>query len=119
MTKKILIVEDDPGILEVMNIILEEEGYEVESIADGSETFERVKSFHPKLIFMDLLISGTDGSEICAELKKNPVTRSIKVVLMSAHPQAGEAAVKGGADDLLVKPFEAGKLIEFAKKYTK
>lgn len=111
MIKKVLVVDDDESILDAISMILEDEGYLVEVIFKGDEVFEKVKVFQPDLILLDVLLSGRDGREICKALKKDPVSSSIPVILISAHPHAERSVDECGADGFLAKPFETQDLL--------
>src|SRR3989344_7272336 len=107
----IVIVDDDAGILEAVKIILEGEGYKVTASSDGEyiETLAKNPK-KPDLILLDVLLSGKDGRELCAMLKKNEVTRHIPIIMFSAHPSASTTVKKAGADAFLAKPFNIGDL---------
>lgn len=113
--KKILVVDDDEGILDALSLILEEEGYEVETTIKGQETFAKIASFQPALILLDMLLSGNDGRHICRALKADKKTKSIPIIMISAHPNAKAGAIEAGADDFLAKPFEREELLEKIK----
>jgi CheY-like chemotaxis protein len=118
MNKKILVVDDDEGIVDALSLMLEEYGYKVYSTLRGEETYQKVDKFRPDLIFLDILMSGADGRIICQKLKSNTKTRSIPIVMISAHPSAKKHAISVGADGFLAKPFETDELISIAQKYT-
>lgn len=111
MNKKVLIIDDDNSILDAITMILEDEGYIVESAYRADETFNRIKTFQPDLILMDILISGLDGRVICKQLKNDTNTQNIPVIMISAHPSAEQGAASNGADGFLAKPFEAEDLL--------
>jgi DNA-binding response OmpR family regulator len=111
MNNKILIVDDDINILEPLSLIIELEGYQVLSISKGEETYETVGTFKPDLLLLDILMSGSDGRDICRKLKSLEKTKNLPVILMSAHPTAKADAWKCGADDFIAKPFETNDLI--------
>lgn len=117
--KKILVVDDDQGILEAVSLILEFEGYTVQTTFKGEETYQKVEEFEPHLIILDVLMSGKDGREICKNLKQSPKTNNIPILMFSAHPKAHEGAVKFGADSFIAKPFEMNDLLEKVKQLVK
>lgn len=117
MKKKILVVDDDEDILEPLALLLESEGYLVETIAKGERTQKRVASFKPDLILLDVLMSGSDGREICKQLKATAKTKKIPVILMSAHPGASKDSIDAGADAFIAKPFETVALLELIKEH--
>jgi DNA-binding response OmpR family regulator len=118
MTKKILVIDDDFDILEPISLILEEEGYLVETMAKGEQSIKKVKEFKPDLVLLDMLLSGSDGRKICVRLKNGSKSKQIPIVMMSAHPGAEGEAKKSGADGFIAKPFETKELINIVKKYS-
>lgn len=114
--QKILVVDDDEGIVEVVQIVLEGEGYAVQTSLD--DTFiEHLTDDLPDLILLDVLLSGTDGREICTRLKSNEATKYIPIVMLSAHSDTGKLADSSGADGFLEKPFDVDALIETVQHY--
>lgn len=109
---KILIVDDDDGILDALSLILEEEGYEVDTLVKGLEVLTKVKKTQPDLILLDMLLSGNDGRHICKSLKADTKTKKIPILMISAHPNAKISAFESGADDFLPKPFEREELLK-------
>ncbi len=116
MGKKILVVDDDEGIVEVVQIVLEGEGYQVHTSMDG-ERLKHLGQDEPDLILLDVLLSGIDGRDICKSLKSNEATRHIPVIMLSAHSDASKVADSGGADDFLEKPFDVDVLIDIVAKH--
>lgn len=116
MPKRILIVDDDVAIGEVLQLMLEDAGYEVEIQRDGLGTELLVEPF-PDLLFLDIRLSGTDGRTICQSLKSQPATRHIPIILLSAHKDTKDIARDAGADDFLAKPFEMEDVLSLAAKY--
>ncbi len=109
--KRLLIVDDEPDILEFLQIILEEEGYEVVT-SDKGEYLEQLHNGGlPHLILVDVLLSGKDGREIVKYLKSQQETRHIPIIMFSAHPGAEATARQAGADDFLAKPFPIDALL--------
>lgn len=119
MQKIIFIVDDDEGIVDAVSLMLKEYGYAVCATLRGEEVYRVIKECRPDLIFLDVLLSGMDGRRICRELKSRSETKSIPIVMISAHPSAKNHALKVGADAFLAKPFEIDDLLEMAQKYTK
>ncbi|MEO7960221.1 MAG: response regulator [Ginsengibacter sp.] len=115
--KKILVADDDAGIVDVMQIVLEDEGYKVITTMSGQNVKELCKQ-KPDLIFLDIWMSGADGKEICEELKADPKTKNIPVIIFSANRDTKEIASECGAEDFILKPFEIKELLELARKYT-
>ena len=109
--KRILAVDDEPDILEFLQIILQEEGYEVLT-SPKSDYLEQLPNGElPDLILLDVLLSGKDGREIVKYLKSQEETRHIPILMFSAHPSAEETSRQAGADDFLEKPFDIDVLL--------
>ncbi|HEV8084351.1 MAG TPA: response regulator [Chitinophagaceae bacterium] len=113
---KILVIDDDKTILEVVNTILDNEGYVVETISDWPGVFEKIKSYKPHLIILDIFISGADGRVICKELKKSKTTLHIPVILFSATNRLEAYTKDSNAQGYLKKPFEPEDLINVVKE---
>lgn len=107
---KIAIIDDDPDILEALNLVFEIEGYQTKTTLKGEETSQIVSEFKPDIILLDVLLSGKDGRVICKDLKQNLQTKAIPVIMMSAHPDAKKTVMEVGADDFIAKPFDVNKL---------
>lgn len=118
MGKRILVVDDDEGILEALKVMLEIEGYNVET----SQTADRLRRLDdanpPQLILLDVLLSGEDGRELCKVLKRDNRTKDIPVIMISAHPTARSGALASGAEDFISKPFEMDQMLEKVAQYT-
>lgn len=114
--KKVYIADDDPDILEVLTIILEDKGFRVTTSPDGKSLNKLTEV--PDLVLLDVRMSGSDGSEICRELKSREGTKNIPVVLISANRNLTEIAKDCGADDFISKPFDIKEIISVANKYT-
>lgn len=108
---RILIVDDDPDILKVMETLLTMKGYRVDTTSCGDSTFDKIESFKPDLILMDVLISGKDGRLLCREIKSNDHLKHLPVLMISAHPSAAANISDYGADGFIPKPFKVSNLI--------
>lgn len=115
---KVLVVDDDPGILDSMEIALGMQGYDVETTTKGEETFSKIDSFNPDLIFMDVYLSGINGMEITKQLKENDKTKNIPVIIFSANKSMKEVFHESGADDFIRKPFNMDELYSKIKTQT-
>ena len=116
MGQTILVVDDDEGIIEVVQIVLEGEGYTVHSSTNGDFLRELADDL-PDLILLDVLIAGSDGRDICRALKVDEKTRAIPVIMLSAHSDAHLIAEASGADGFLEKPFDVDALIDVVASY--
>lgn len=110
--KKILVVDDDENIVEAVSLVLEDAGYAVASTTKGEQAVEKITQFHPDVILLDILMSGSDGREICKGLKNDGSTKSIPVIMIAAHPHIGRESLASGADDYLPKPFDINDLLK-------
>lgn len=108
---KILVIDDDRGILDAMSMILQEYEYHVRGVSEESEVYPAIKEFSPDLIILDILLSGSDGREICKKLKADEKTRRIPIMLSSAHTDIDKDMVICQANDILPKPFELDTLL--------
>lgn len=113
-----MIADDDPGIVDAVEMLLEFEGYEVISTVDGSTVLD-MKENLPDLLLLDIWMSGEDGRDICKRLKQAPLTKNIPVIMVSASRDIEESAIEAGADDFLAKPFEMNDLLKKIENLTK
>lgn len=115
--KKILVVDDEPDILEFLQIIFEEEGFIVVTTEKGEYLEKLNNGALPDLILLDMLLSGKDGREIVKSLKSREKTKHIPVIMFSAHPSAERTALAAGADDFVEKPFDIEVLLRKIEHY--
>lgn len=108
---KILVVDDDSGIGEMLQTLLEFYGFEVKVTEQPDETEKIIKEEDIDLVMLDMLISGVNGTDVCARLRKNPETADVPVLMMSALHDAGKKCKEAGANDFIAKPFEMEELI--------
>ena len=112
-----MIADDDPGIVDSMSMILEFEGYEVTSTANGASLLNLDQSL-PDILLLDIWMSGVDGRDICKQLKQREVTSKLPIMLISASRDIERSALEAGANDFLAKPFEMVELLEKVAKLT-
>lgn len=117
--RKILIVDDDPDILEAIKIIVESEGYNAEVTTRAREAIRIVQDFKPDLIILDVLLSGDDGRVICKSLKTDERTKDIPIIMISAHPSAKKSVKESGANSFVPKPFSIEELVYEVQKHIK
>ena len=117
--KTILVVDDDPDILDALQFMLEDAGYSVKTTEKGeyAENLHDSNGGLPDVILLDVLLSGKDGRLLCQKLKSQEETRHIPIIMMSAHNNARQSVASVGADDFIAKPFEADDLLEKLAKY--
>lgn len=110
MAKKILIADDDPGILDAIEAMLTFTGYDVVTTLDGDIVLD-INDNLPDLFLLDIWMPGLSGTEICKALKNNPATAHIPVILISASLNVAKAATEANADTYVTKPFEMRELL--------
>jgi DNA-binding response OmpR family regulator len=112
MSKKILVVDDDHSILDVISFVLEDAGYIVQTLSSGETVLAVIRKFHPDLVLMDIMLADMDGRLICQELKGNLETEDLPVILISAtHNLADTLRQLGAPNDFLAKPFDIEILV--------
>jgi DNA-binding response OmpR family regulator len=116
MTKKILIAEDDPDILFILDMILNDAGYKVETLAEGSSIVGNRKEW-PDLFILDKEMPVIDGLAICKYLKLRKETKDIPIIMISAYHKLKKKAREAGVDDFIEKPFELKNLLRTIEKY--
>jgi len=116
--KKILIADDDVHVHEMLAVVLSSDEFEIIHAYDGLETVERVDNELPDLVILDIMMPIKDGRDICRDLKKNPKTKDIKILMLSAKDQQFDRIVglEIGADDYETKPFSPDYLARKIKR---
>jgi len=107
----IVVVDDDADIGLMIKSILTYHKYKVVAFTSAEQMLLQLNNIQPSLIIMDMLLSGTDGREVCKALKASSVTREIPILMISAHPNAKETCLAAGANDFLEKPFDMDALV--------
>jgi len=108
MSKKILLVDDEPQLVDMVKMRLEANGYEVIIATDGQEGLEKAKNENPDLIILDIMMPKLDGYKVCGLLKKDARHSKIPIIVFTARTQEGDVklAQNMGADAYIMKPFE-------------
>jgi CheY-like chemotaxis protein len=113
----ILIVEDHPTMREAMRLILEHEGFDIREAPDGGTALTMVHEHQPDLMFLDLNIPGTSGADVLSELKGDPSTEDIRVIIVTATGEEGrEFVLSLGADEYFTKPFSPTALLRTVER---
>jgi len=114
MPSKILIADDNVPNVELLDAYLSGCDYEIATAGDGAETLEKVQSFAPDLILLDIMMPKLSGFEVCEKLKSNPATKGIMILMVTALSELGdiERAVNAGCDDYLSKPVNKFELLK-------
>ncbi|MFH1784747.1 MAG: response regulator [bacterium] len=115
--ERILIVDDDPYILSMVRLILENENYEISEAKDGKEAIDMVHERTPHLIILDYMMPVMDGLEVCIKLKKDTLFRHIPIIMLTAKGELTDKVrgLDAGVDDYIVKPFEPQELLARVK----
>jgi len=115
MSRKILVVDDEEAISLALEFLLQRAGYEVAVASEGNEALEKVVTWHPDLVLLDIMMPGRDGFEVCQAVReRSDLPRQPKIVMLTAKGREIDRT-KGlavGADDYLVKPFSTEELLE-------
>jgi DNA-binding response OmpR family regulator len=113
MSARILIVDDDPDIVELLRFALTEAGYSAVSAATGTEALAQVQRFSPDLIVLDLLLPESNGFTVCENLRRNPATASVPVIMITVLPGQFPRLVgaEAGVNAYLNKPFHLQELV--------
>ncbi|MHB8174806.1 MAG: response regulator [Nitrospirota bacterium] len=117
MSKKILVVDDEMHILRIVKYKLESAGYEVLTALNGIDALKIVREEKPVLIFLDIMMPGMNGYEVCSQLKNDPDTKDIIIVMLTAKGQESDK-IKGlevGVDEYITKPFSPQDLLDRTK----
>lgn len=115
--KKILIVDDDPSIVEALSIMLEEEGYAILSTTDAN-TLTPLLALKPDVLLLDIRMSGCNGEDICKELKSQDQTKQLPIIMISANRDTKTIAQQAGANAFITKPFELQQVLDTVAYYT-
>ena len=115
--RKIVVIEDEPDIVEVISYNLKREGYNVLAVDRGDESINLIRNQSPSLIILDLMLPGMDGLSVCRQLKSDPIVNDIPVIIISAKGEESDIVVglELGADDYLTKPFSPRELLARVK----
>jgi two-component system, OmpR family, alkaline phosphatase synthesis response regulator PhoP len=116
--KKILAVDDEKHIVRLVQVNLERQGYEVVTANDGKEALKKVDEENPDLVVLDVMMPYMDGFEVLQNLRRNPSTRDIPVIMLTAKAQDADVfkGWQSGVDCYLTKPFNPMELISFVKR---
>ncbi len=113
MNPYVLIVEDEPGIVEMLRYNLEAAGLEASVAMDGDEALISIAERTPDLVLLDWMLPGTSGIEVCRQLRRKPDTRNLPVIMLTARGEEADRVrgLESGADDYVTKPFSPSELV--------
>lgn len=115
---RILIVDDDPVILRLLQINFRLEGYDVDAASRGDEALRRAREAMPDVVVLDIMMPGVDGFDVLRQLKEDPTSRDVPVILLSARAQ-DEDRRRGyalGVEEYVTKPFDPAHLVEMVRR---
>lgn len=115
MSHHILVVDDDPGIREIIRAVLEDEGLTVETASNGREALDEIARQRPRLVLLDLQMPLMTGWEVLSQLREANV--DVPIVFMTAGYRAQAEAARCGADGYLAKPFDINQIIDVVERY--
>jgi len=114
---RVLVVEDEPIILRLLQVNLRLQGYEVLAFANGEDALRRAEELPPDVVVLDIVLPGIDGFEVCRRLRELPATADVPVIMVTAQAQAEDRA-RGyalGVHEYVTKPFEPAELVALVR----
>ena len=119
LKQKILIVDDEPEAVELVEFNLRQAGFETIRAMDGNEALKKAKSQAPALIVLDVMLPEVDGMEVCKLLRRDPVTANVPIIMLTAKAAEIDRvlALEFGADDYVTKPFSPRELVLRVRKH--
>ena len=111
---RILVVEDEDSLLKLESILLSSKGYDVTGVMDGKAALVQMATNPPDLVVLDIMLPELDGFEVCRQIKENPATKGIPVIMLTAKKNSQDYArgMEVGADAYITKPFKSAKVME-------
>lgn len=113
MSKKILVVDDEPNMLRLGEYALKLEGYEILTAENGATALNRIQTEHPDLVILDVMLPDISGIEVCRQLRANPKTANLPIIILSARGRVPDkiSGLKAGADEYLIKPVDWDEMV--------
>ncbi len=112
MAKRILVLDDNDDILNIVHETLSYEQFDVQSTTRGAEVLPMVASFEPDLVILDYRVAGMNGGELCKQIKSHPDYRDIPVIIFSAYINHNDELFNYGCDAIINKPFNLSELVD-------
>ena len=119
MSKRILILDDNQDILDIVHETLEYEKFDVKSTGDGAQVMLMVEEFIPDLVILDYRVAGTNGGELCRQIKAHPKFGNTPVIIFSAYINHQADLFAYGCDAIINKPFDLTELVEKVNSFIK
>lgn len=117
MSKTVLIVEDSEELISLYRDLLEPDGFRLSFLAGSDDIIQHLTELQPDLVLLDFLIAGINGGELCSQIKKNPATSCIPVIMATAYPRLLNSLGHYGWDDFIAKPFELEEFYRVIRKH--
>lgn len=119
MSKKILVVDDSPTDMKRLTLLLKSKGYVISTATDGEKALDAMLKDKPDLVLLDVILPKKNGFQVCREIKTDPETKKIKIILVTSKSQATDRfwGLKQGADGYLTKPFEDKELVDLLQEH--
>jgi CheY-like chemotaxis protein len=118
MSKHVLIVEDSEELISLYRDLLEQDGYRLSFLAGSDDIIKHLTELQPDIVLLDFLIAGINGGELCSQIKKNPATSRIPVIMATAYPRLLNSLGHYGWDDFIAKPFELEEFYRVIRKHS-
>ncbi|MDA9019848.1 response regulator [Flavimaricola sp.] len=117
MAKRVLLIEDEPNIIEAISFILTRDGWTVHTHSDGETAADRVRQLPPDMVILDVMLPGRSGFDILRDLRADPQTETIPVMMLTARGQTKdrEMAMRLGASHFMTKPFSNAEVLEHVR----
>jgi DNA-binding response OmpR family regulator len=115
MNKTILICDDDEGILDMLEFVLEDVGFDTISEKNSLNIYNTIEKKNPDLLLLDLWMPVLSGDQVLKTLRKNPVTQNLPVIIISASTDGSKIAHEAGANEYISKPFDMDKLVKIIR----
>ncbi len=114
MPKTILVADDEPYVLRSLEFILKKEGYRVVTATDGVDALEKIRAEKPDLVFLDIQMPRKDGNTVCEELRQDPATQGLPIIMITAKGQEADRlhSLQSGADEYITKPYSPRKVAD-------
>jgi CheY-like chemotaxis protein len=116
----VLVVDDEPNIVETLSFVLEMEGFRVATAEDGEQALAQVAALRPPVVVLDAMMPRRDGFDVCRAIKADPGLAGVHVVMLTAMGQRSdrERAIAAGADHFMTKPFDEEELLALLRRLT-
>lgn len=111
MAKKVLVLDDDEAVLEVLEAALEYANFDVKTAGESNDIFKDIEEFNPDVVLIDYLLRGINGGELCHQIKTNSKTAQLPVILLSAYPRVLLSLGDYGCNAFMAKPFDLSDLV--------